>query len=136
MSTDPEIKFWGHHATKGTKGENVINEIKPTKKDYRIQKRGYSAFDQMKLENALHSTYSGRGTTAIIITGIHTHLCVKHSTYDAFRRGYDTIIALDGVNAFTKKDHVFGLKYMKENYGAKIKKISQIIRAINKQSNL
>jgi isochorismate hydrolase len=90
----------------------------------------------MKLERALHSTYEGRGTTAIIITGIHTHLCVKHSTYDAFRRGYDTIIAEDGVNAFSKKDHVFGLNYMKENYGSKIKRTSQIIRAINKQIDL
>lgn len=135
LSSDPEIKLWGLHAMKGTKGANVIKEIKPTKKDYQIPKRGYSAFDQMKLENTLHSTYNGRGTTAIIITGIHTHLCVKHSTYDAFRRGYDTIIAEDGVSAFSKKDHVFGLKYMKENYGAKIKKTSQIIRDINKQTN-
>jgi nicotinamidase-related amidase len=136
VSSDPEIKLWGLHAMKGTKGADVIKAIKPTKNDYQIPKRGYSAFDQMKLESALHSTYDGRGTTAIIITGIHTHLCIKHSTYDAFRRGYDTIIAEDAVNAFSKKDHVFGLKYMKENYGSKIKKTSQIIRAINKQIDL
>jgi isochorismate hydrolase len=121
---------------KGTRGADVIKEIKPTKKDYQIPKRGYSAFDQMKLESALHSTYNRRGTTALIITGIHTHLCVKHSTYDAFRRGYDTIIVEDAVSAFSKKDHVFALKYMKENYGSKINKTSQIIKAINKQDNL
>ncbi|MGE5685136.1 MAG: hypothetical protein ACM3ZS_08330, partial [Nitrososphaerota archaeon] len=45
-------------------------------------------------------------------------------------RDFDIIIAEDGVSAFSKKDHVFGLKYMKENYGAKIKKTSQIIRDI------
>jgi nicotinamidase-related amidase len=136
LSSDPEIKLWGLHAMKGTRGADVIKEIKPTKKDYQIPKRGYSAFDQMKLESALHSTYNRRGTTALIITGIHTHLCVKHSTYDAFRRGYDTIIVEDAVSAFSKKDHVFALKYMKENYGSKINKTSQIIKAINKQDNL
>ncbi len=136
LLSDPEIKVWGAHAMKGTKGADVIKEIKPTNKDYEIPKRGYSAFDEMKLENALKSTYNGKGPTTIIMTGIHTHLCIKHSTYDAFRRGYDTIIVEDGVNAFTKKDHVFGLEYMKDNYGAKIKKTSQIIRDINEQSNL
>lgn len=56
-------------------------------------------------------------------------------TYDVFRRGYDTLIAEDGVSTSTKKDHVFGLKHMKENYGATITKTSPIIRDINKQIN-
>jgi nicotinamidase-related amidase len=80
LLSDPEIKLWGAHAMKGTKGADVIEEIKPTNKDYRIPKRGYSAFDEMKLENALKSTYNGKGPTSIIMTGIHTHLCIKHST--------------------------------------------------------
>jgi nicotinamidase-related amidase len=133
---DPEIRVWGAHAMKGTRGAKVIQGIKPSKNDLMIPKRGYSAFDDSRLEKALKSTYNGRGPTTIIMTGIHTHICIKHSTYDAFRRGYDTIIAEDGVNAFTKNDHIFGLEYMRANYGAKIQKISEIIRDINQQSKL
>ena len=136
LSSDPEIRVWGAHAMKGTKGAKVIQNIKPTNNDLMIPKRGYSAFDDSRLEKALKSTYNGKGPTTIIMTGIHTHICIKHSTYDAFRRGYDTIIAEDGVNAFTKNDHIFGLEYMRANYGAKIQKISEIIRDINQQSKL
>jgi nicotinamidase-related amidase len=136
LSSDPEIRVWGAHAMKGTKGADVIQDIKPTYNDLMIPKRGYSAFDKSRLERALKSTYNGKGPTTIIMTGIHTHICIKHSTYDAFTRGYDTIIAEDGVNAFTKNDHIFGLEYMKANYGTKIKKISEIIRDINQQSKL
>jgi nicotinamidase-related amidase len=136
LSSDPEIRVWGAHAMKGTKGADVIQGIKPTYNDLMIPKRGYSAFDKSRLERALKSTYNGKGPTTIIMTGIHTHICIKHSTYDAFTRGYDTIIAEDGVNAFTKNDHIFGLEYMKANYGTKIKKISEIIRDIKQQSKL
>lgn len=135
LLSDPEIRVWGIHAMRGSKGAEVVREIKPSNNDLMIPKRGYSAFDS-KLGKAIKSTYSGKGPTTIIMTGIHTHICIKHSTYDAFRRGYETIIAEDGVNAFTKNDHRFGLEYMKVNYGAKIQKISQIIRDINKFSKL
>jgi nicotinamidase-related amidase len=136
LLSDPEIRVWGAHAMKGTKGANVVQDIKPTNNDLMIPKRGYSAFDKSRLEKALKSTYNGKGPTTIIMTGIHTHICIKHSTYDAFTRGYDTIIAQDGVNAFTKNDHMFGLEYMKANYGARIQKISEIIRDINQQNKL
>jgi hypothetical protein len=64
-------------------------------------------------------------------------ICFVASSHTMFLEGgYDTIIAEDGASAFTKKDHVFRLKHMKENYGATIKKTSQIITDINKQINL
>lgn len=134
--SDPEIRVWGAHAMKGTKGADVIQDIKPRYNDLMIPKRGYSAFDKSRLEKALKSSYNGKGPTTLIMTGIHTHICIKHSTYDAFTRGFDTIIAEDGVNAFTKNEHMFGLKYMKANYDAKILKISEIIRNINEQNKL
>jgi isochorismate hydrolase len=55
--------------------------------------------------------------------------------YDAFVRGYDTIIAVDAVNAFTKKDHLFGLKYMKDHYNSKFMDIASIIEEIDDLRN-
>ena len=40
------------------------------------------------------------------MTGVHTHICVKHTVYHAFVRGYNVIVAEDGVEAFTGDDHV------------------------------
>ena len=125
---DPELRLWGEHAMKGTKGAKVIKELEPSIGDYIIPKRAYGSFDGTNLERLLKSTYEGKGADTLIITGIHTHICVAHTAYGAFIRGYNTIIAEDGVNAFTQKDHREGLEYIHENYGACIKKVSDIIK--------
>ena len=65
------------------------------------------------------------------MTGVHTHICVKHTVYDAFVRGYKIIIAEDRVEAFTGDDHELGLKYMKQNYGARIEKDWYILKSIS-----
>jgi nicotinamidase-related amidase len=128
LQIDPEIRLWGEHAMKGTKGAKVIEELEPSIGDYIIPKRTYGSFDGTNLERALASTYGGRGANTLIITGIHTHICVKHTAYGAFIRGYNTIIAEDGVNAFTEKDHLEGLEYIHNNYGASMKKVSDIMK--------
>ncbi|MGH9994362.1 MAG: cysteine hydrolase family protein [Nitrososphaeraceae archaeon] len=70
----------------------------------------------------------GRGVTTLIITGIHTHICIKHTSYGAFIKGYNIIIPEDAVNAFTKEDHESGLSYIKDNYGAQLMRTSEIIK--------
>lgn len=71
--------------------------------------------------------YDGKGADSVIITGLHTNICDRHTAYDAFVRDLDIIVPEDGVDAFTEDDHVSGLDYMKRVYGAKIKKVSDII---------
>lgn len=122
-----EIKLWGPHAMKGTKGAMIIDELKPAKDDFVIPKRVYSAFDGTGLDRALQGVYDGRGANAVVITGLHTNICDRHTAYDAFVRGLEVVVAEDGVDAFTKEDHESGLKYLKQVYGAKIKKVSEII---------
>ncbi|MGB8085550.1 MAG: isochorismatase family protein [Nitrososphaeraceae archaeon] len=62
------------------------------------------------------------------MTGIHTHIYIKHTSYGAFIRGYNIIIPEDAVNAFTKEDHESGLSYIKNHYGAQILRTSEIVR--------
>jgi len=40
--------------------------------------------------------------------------------------GYAIIVAEDGVEDFTGDDHVAGLKYMKQNHGTRVEKVSDI----------
>ncbi len=119
---------WGAHAIKGTKGAEVIPELAPTKKDYIIEKRTYSSFYKTGLDKLLKSLYKGEGVKTVILGGMHTHICIRHMAADSFFRGYKIIVAKDGVEAFTQKDHEEGLKYLENVYNAKIMTVDEIIK--------
>jgi nicotinamidase-related amidase len=125
-----ELELWGKHAMKGTVGSRIIDELKPLESDLIVYKRKYSSFDGTSLNKLLAKMYNRNGANTLIMTGIHTHICVQHTVYDAFVKGYKIIVVEDGVNAFTEADHLQGLRYMKEIYGVKIEKTSKILNII------
>ena len=126
------VQKWGKHAMKGTKGAQVIPELKPTKKDYIVEKRTYSSFYETGLDPLLRSLYQGEGVKTVILCGLHTNICVRHTAADAFFRGYKIIVPKDGVEAFTRKDHEQGLKYLEEVYNAEIKSVAEVISEFKK----
>ena len=119
---------WGEHAIKGTKGAEVIPELKPAEKDYIIEKRTYSSFYETELDRLLGNLFCGEGVKTVILGGMHTHICIRHMAADAFFRKYKIIIAEDGVEAFTQEDHEQGLKYLEQVYNAKILPVDEIIK--------
>lgn len=127
VEDDPELKIWGPHAMKGTNGSKVIRELEPAQQDHVVPKRFYGSFDSTDLDALLKELYEGKGVNTLIIAGIHTHICIKHTAYGAFIRGYNIIIPEDAVSAFTREDHESGLSYIKNNYGAQIKRSSEIL---------
>ena len=126
------VQKWGKHAIKGTKGAEVIPQLKPMEKDYIVEKRTYSGFYETGLDLLLRSLYRGEGVKTVILAGLHTHMCVRHTAADAFFRGYKIIIAKDGVEAFTQEDHEQGLKYLEYVYNAKLMTVNEIIREFDK----
>jgi nicotinamidase-related amidase len=125
---DVEVtRKWGNHAIKGTKGAEVIPELKPAKTDYIVEKRTYSGFYETGLDPLLRSLYKGEGAKTVILGGLHTNMCVRHTAADAFFRGYNIIIASDAAEAFTQKDQEEGLKYLEYVYNAKIMTVDEII---------
>ena len=146
-----EMNLWGPHAMKGTEGAKIIDEFEAHKgkkidniekatlmtktQEYVIPKRTYSAFDGTGLEGALRGIYDGKGADTLIITGLHTNICDRHTCYDAFVRGFDIIVPEDGVEAFTEEEHKSGLEYMKRIYGAKIQKMADIIHSLSSFSS-
>jgi nicotinamidase-related amidase len=95
--------------------------------DHIITKNTYSAFLNTKLKKLLQSFYQGQGANSLIVTGIHTDICVKHTVYDAFLTGYNITVAEDGVKALPLVDKRI-LKYMKEKYAVQVKKIKDILK--------
>jgi nicotinamidase-related amidase len=122
-----EMNLWGPHAMKHTEGAKVIDELKPSDTDYIITKRTYSAFDGTGLDKALKGIYNGKGADTLVITGLHTNICDRHTSYDAFVRGFELIVPDDGVDAFTEEEHNSGLEYIRRFYGAKIMNTNDII---------
>ncbi len=120
---DAEFNVWGVHAVKGTKSAEVIDELKPSEKDFVVEKRRYSCFFGTALDILLREL----SVDTIILTGLHTNCCVKHTAADASFRLYKIKIPEDCVEAFTEDDHTFGLEYIKRFYKAEITTASQII---------
>ena len=124
------VHKWGSHALKGTPGAGVIPELEPGENDLIVEKRVYSGFYETGLDSILRGLYKGEGVDTIILGGLHTHICIRHTSADAFFRGYKIIIASDGVEAFNQKDHEQGLRYLKDVYNAEIMRTEDIIKRL------
>ena len=122
------VHKWGGHAIKGSPGAEVIPDLKPVDRDFVVEKRTYSGFYETGLDPLLRSLYKGEGVRIVILGGLHTNICVRHTAADAFFRGYKIVIVKDGVEALTKEDHEQGLRYLEEVYNAKMKKVDEVIQ--------
>lgn len=111
---DRELALWGDHAIAGTPGAEVIPELGLSERDYVIPKRRYSGFFQTDLDILLREL----GVKTLVMTGLHTHMCVRHTSADAYSLGYDVVVAKEATDSFTEEDYISGLAYLKTCYGA------------------
>ncbi len=123
---DPELRVWGPHAMAGTPGAQVIKALEPHPGPREIvsPKRVYGAFDFTGLDERLKSL----GVDEVVITGQHTHICVRHSSYGALIRGYRITIPRDAVCAFEGVDEEPALDYLARTYGAAIATSAELIK--------
>ncbi len=121
---DNEFSIWGEHAVSGTEGAEIIPELEPEKNDYKIEKSKYSAFYDTKLESLLEEL----GVDKLVLTGVLTHICIQHTSADAFYRGYDIVLPIGGVEDVSDEKHGKSLEFIEENYGATIMEYKEIIK--------
>ena len=126
---DHELKLWGNHALKGTEGAKIIPELGPIPTDYIIEKRRYSGFFHTDLDLLLKELE----VDTVILTGLHTHMCVRHTAADAYQLGYKVIACSDATDSFTKEDYDSGIKYLKEVYAAEILTSDELIKIFERQ---
>jgi len=107
---------WPAHAVKGTKGAEVVEELKPSQKDIVIRKKTYSGFYGTKLEETLKLL----GVNSLRLTGCVTHICIMFTAADAVLRDYPVTVVGDGVAGFAREDHDAALRIMKNVMGVKI----------------
>jgi len=126
---DHELKIWGPHALAGSPEARIIDDLKPRNGDIVLYKRTYSGFRDTGLDMLLRDL----GINTVILTGIHTHICVLHTASDAFYYGYNIAVVKDAVAAFSRKDHEYALEFMEKIYGAKIVSINEALEIIRRK---
>jgi nicotinamidase-related amidase len=121
---DEEFEVWPQHALVGTKGAEVIEELKPVKGDYVLQKRRYSAFFGTYLDLLLRELK----VDTLVLVGLVTNVCIQNTAGDAFFRGYRVIVPEDCVEAINEEVHKAGIEYMKTIYGCKITNVDELTK--------
>jgi nicotinamidase/pyrazinamidase len=114
---------WPVHCVQGTHGA----ELHPAMRDIDVDEivdvgaeredEGYSGFEKSTLADLLHE----RGVREVAVVGLATDYCVRASTIDACREGFDTTVVTDAIRAVDVKpgDGERALEDMKEA-GAKL----------------
>ena len=122
--SDPELRVWGEHAMAGTPEADVIPQLEPQDGEIISPKHHYGAFDSTGLDEQLKA----KGVDEVVITGQHTHICVRHSSYGALTHGYKILIPRDAVCGFEGVDEDEALEYLHMAYGATITSVDQLAR--------
>jgi nicotinamidase-related amidase len=123
---DPELAIWGEHAMAGAPGSAVVAELAPRPGDRELvsAKRVYGAFDGTDLDGRLRAL----GVDEVVLTGQHTHICVRHSAYGALVRGYAIAVPTDAVCTFEGVDDDAALAYLHDVYGARLTTVDELVR--------
>lgn len=88
---EPITKVIGNCCIKGTEGAEIIPELKPTKKDYISEKKGYDGFFKSNLEKLLRKLK----VKEIYLVGIQTDCCVRETGVTAAHLGFDVFVIED-----------------------------------------
>jgi nicotinamidase-related amidase len=111
---DDELRKWPPHAMKGTTQAEIVPDLRPQPDDLVIEKHTYSPFVSSDIDERLRA----RGIKRLYVTGLHTDCCARHTSGDAFQRGYDLIWVTDALQAFTEEAHRQGIEYFKTWYAS------------------
>jgi len=110
--TDKELRKWPPHSMAGTPQADIVDALTPQPGDVVWGKQTYSPFLNPGFDQMLEE----RGITKLYITGLHTDCCARHTSGDAFQRGFDLVWVTDALQAFTDEAHKAGLGYFEAWY--------------------
>jgi nicotinamidase-related amidase len=89
------------HSLRGTKGSEVVDDLKPEPTDIILPKRRFSAFFKTDLDQTLRTL----GVDTIIVTGITTEVCVLMTAMEGLCHDFSVIILEDCTASRSKEFH-------------------------------
>jgi len=87
------------HSIRGTKGAEVVDDLKPEPTDIILPKRRFSAFFKTDLDQTLRTL----GVDTIVVTGMTTEVCVLMTVMDGLCHDFSAIL-LEDCSASRKKE--------------------------------
>jgi nicotinamidase/pyrazinamidase len=89
------------HSLRGTKGAEVVDDLKPRPTDMILSKRRFSAFFKTDLDQTLRTL----GIDTIIVTGMTTEVCVLMTVMDGLSHDFSAILLEDCSASRNKEFH-------------------------------
>jgi nicotinamidase-related amidase len=114
-----------NYALKGTKGAEIIDELKPVPGEIVLPKKRFSAFFMTELPLILDRI----GPEYVVIAGIQTPNCIRHTAVDSLCHDFKTIIVSDATTAATPEVHQSNLADM-DRMGIQVLTIEQVGRIL------
>jgi len=105
-------RWWGGILRDDDRMSEIVRPFAPLPNEVVLRKSQYSAFVGTDLERRIRS----KGISNIVITGVLTHLCCESTARDAFMRGFDVFIVVDGTASDAEDLHVSSLKTLTDGF--------------------
>jgi nicotinamidase/pyrazinamidase len=99
------------YSLRGTQGAEIIEELKPKKKDQILPKRRFSAFFKTDLDQTLRLLK----VDTVVIAGINTHVCVYATAMDSVCNDFNTIVLEDCSASRNKELHQGVIEVLKQS---------------------
>lgn len=93
-------------------GHDVVDELTPLPDELVIDKYGYGAFHNTVLEDALRA----RNLRQLWVVGTVTQICVEETVREGYRRGFEMVVAADGVSSFDDHMHRATLRNLAQKF--------------------
>ena len=165
LKTDYELRKWGPHSMKGTKGSEIVDglvkdgvsvlerdwkasDVRRIKKGHRlfeVEKGTYSGFSdnggRPTAMDALLTKLGFKPGDQLYITGLHTNCCDKHTAADSWFRGYVPVMVSDCAASFDDPDgklgmgHERALNYERYWYNAEVKTSDEILEEFGQKAS-
>ena len=87
------------HALRGTKGAEVVDDLRPEPTDIILAKRRFSAFFKTDLDQTLRTL----GVDTIVVTGVTVEVCVLMTAMDGLSHDF-SVLLLEDCSASRSKD--------------------------------
>jgi len=91
----------GRFLIKGEAGTEIIPALRPVVREPVIDKAGFSAFHQTRLDTVLRV----RGIDTLLLAGLTTQCCVASTLRSAVDHGYACVLLQDACAAYDPADH-------------------------------
>ena len=85
------------------------------------------AVNMRPADDAIQIDTTDLAVDEVVLTGQHTHICIRHTAYGALIRGYRISVPRDAVCAFEGIDEDEALEYLRTVYGAHVTSVGELV---------